>query len=718
MMEKARQLLKSYFGYPSFREGQDKIISSILAGQDTVGIMPTGGGKSVCFQIPALLSEGSTLVISPLISLMKDQVDSLKSLEIPATYINSSLDQQEVRARLGAAARGKYKLLYIAPERLESEGFRALLKSLKISLLAVDEAHCVSQWGHDFRPSYLSIAALIRELPQRPVVTAFTATATEAVVKDISKQLSLHSPKLFITGFDRENLSFSVVRGEDQRDYLHSYLKSSLNQSGIIYAATRKEVDNLHQFLCRKGFAAGRYHAGLSDAERSSSQEGFLYDDIRIMVATNAFGMGIDKSNVRFVIHYNMPKNMEAYYQEAGRAGRDGEPGECILLFSPQDIQIQKFLIEQNPTSPERKAQEYKKLQVMVDYCHTPNCLRRFILHYFGEENSLESCSNCGNCNDDSELRDITLVAQKVFSCIRRMRETFGLTLVAEVLKGSNNKKVLQYRFNSLSTYGLLREYTIKEISDLMKVLVAEGYIHLTEGQYPMAKLTAKALSVLKNEEKVWQKVLRPREGKADNTLFELLRQLRKEISQQEGVPPYVVFPDSALREMSEVFPQDERAFLGVSGVGEAKLQRYGSRFLAVIRGYASENGMAQLDENGSGRAVKTRQEVSAKTSLKQASGEEASHRVTFEQYRTGKSLQEIARERNLKIITVQDHLVRCSQEGCLVEWDAFIPEGYEQLILSKVEELGIGKLRPLKDALPEEVDYFAIKAVICKHGK
>ncbi|MDA8442963.1 MAG: DNA helicase RecQ [Peptococcaceae bacterium] len=696
MLEEALLLLKKYYGYPAFRPGQQKIITSILEGRDTLGIMPTGGGKSICYQIPALMLPGTTLVISPLISLMKDQVDALTSLGIPAAFINSSLAPREVRERILEAAQGQYKLLYVAPERLESELFRSQLYSLTIPLVAVDEAHCVSQWGHDFRPSYLSIAQLIADLPQRPVLTAFTATATEAVVVDIGNNLYLRNPNLYLTGFDRANLAYTVLRGVDKREFLLKYLQENRQQSGIIYAATRKEVDQLHQLLTQKGFSVGRYHAGLSDVERSRGQESFLYDDLRIMVATNAFGMGIDKSNVRFVIHYNMPKNMEAYYQEAGRAGRDGEPSECILLFGAQDIQVQKFLIEQGQTAPDRKAGEYKKLQVMADYCHTTRCLREFILQYFGEQTETDNCANCSNCNNDGELIDITVVAQKIFSCIKRMREMFGLTLVAEVLKGSNSKKVLHNRFDTLSTFGLLKEYTLKEISDLIKVLAAEGYIKLTEGQYPVAKLESKALAVLKNEVKVWQRVMHPKERAVDNTLFELLRQLRKELSQQAKIPPYMVFTDSTLREMSQTLPLDEQALLAVGGVGEVKLQAYGKRCLELIRSYAAQQSTAK-------HVVKA--------------SEQASHFLTLELFREGKSLREIARERNLKLLTVQDHLIRCSLEGDVVNWDALIQTEYEQLILSKAAELGAEKLKPLKEALPAEVDYFTIKAVLCKHN-
>ncbi len=590
MLDQARKVLKEVYGYPSFKGGQEMIIQSILQGADTLGIMPTGGGKSVCYQIPALLFPGTAIVISPLISLMKDQVDALNSLGLAATFINSSLSNAEVEERMKNAGRGKYKLVYVAPERLDSNRFLAGINTLPVSLLAVDEAHCVSQWGHDFRPSFLSVAALINELPRRPVVTAFTATATEEVRKDIVNLLSLERPNVYVTGFNRENLTFSVIRGEDKRDCITSFLKHHREHAGIIYAATRKEVDNLHKFLCKKGYAAGRYHAGLSDEERTSSQERFLYDDIRVMVATNAFGMGIDKSNVRYVIHHNMPKNVEAYYQEAGRAGRDDGPGDCILLFNPQDIRIQKFLIEQSILAPERRTNEYRKLQAIVDYCHTQKCLRKYILQYFGEESAGAECGNCGNCLDHAEYKDITVEAQKIFSCILRVKEQFGVTTVAEILKGSQNKKMAQYGFQRLSTYGLLKKMTVKQITGLINMLVAEGYIQITEGEYPLARLRPVAFSVLKGQEKVLQKV-REKEQKvaADNTLFEQLRNLRKEISQKEGVPPYIIFHDSTLQEMCERCPTDRMSMLSVKGVGQAKFNRYGELFLELIRKHFAE---------------------------------------------------------------------------------------------------------------------------------
>ncbi|MEC0328523.1 DNA helicase RecQ [Paenibacillus macerans] len=602
-MEQARQLLQKYYGYPDFREGQRKIVESVLSGADTLGIMPTGGGKSICYQVPALMLPGLTLVVSPLISLMKDQVDALTAMGISAAYINSTLTGKEVNERIRAARRGELKLLYVAPERLELDWFREEMSGLTISCVAVDEAHCVSQWGHDFRTSYLAVSPFVQGLPQRPIIAAFTATATPEVMDDMVSLLRLAEPAVFVTGLGRDNLAMSVLRGENKREFVMNYANSHAHQPGIVYAATRKEVDDLHDRLRRSGIPAGRYHAGLSDKEREENQEAFLYDDIRVMVATNAFGMGIDKSNVRYVIHYNMPKNMEAYVQEAGRAGRDGEPSECILLFSPQDIMTQKFLIEQNPQDDSRKRNEYRKLQQMVEYCYQTKCLRWAMLDYFGEEHDHTPCGICSSCRDERELVDMTRDAQIVFSCIHRMRERFGVSLVSSVLKGSQNKKVLQYGFDSLPTYGMMRTRTEKEISELINVFIAEGYLALSEGQYPVVRLQPLAVEVLKSRHQVMLRAPEPAAGKqsgsgggsrrrgyddgpsaVNETIFEQLRLIRRDLAEKEHVPSYIIFNDATLREMSVVCPTREADMLKIKGVGEVKYRKYGKPFLEFFQ--------------------------------------------------------------------------------------------------------------------------------------
>lgn len=714
MLTKAREVLQKYYGYDEFRPGQAKVIASLLAGKDTLAIMPTGAGKSLCFQIPAMLLPGITIVVSPLISLMKDQVDALSEQGIPATFINSSLTGAEAGRRLQLMRAGRYKLVYVAPERLTADWFQAALGQLKVSMLAVDEAHCVSQWGHDFRPSYRNVNAFIAALPERPIIGAFTATATPEVKNDIENLLSLRWPQVHVTGFDRPNLSFIVMRGENKQQFILQYVKANANQAGIIYAATRKEVDGLYELLRKKGYAAGRYHAGLPDEERMSQQEQFLYDDIRVMVATNAFGMGIDKSNVRYVVHYNMPKNMESYYQEAGRSGRDGAPGECILLFGPQDPLLQRFLIDKSVEHPERKQHELKKLQDMVDYCHTPDCLRHFILNYFGEFTAGPGCGHCGNCMADGEQVDITVDAQKVFSCVWRMKERFGISVIADVLKGSKNKKVQQLGFDQLPTYGLMAGRTVPDIKTLIQRLVATGYLRLTESEYPVVKLEPSALPVLKSQAQVWQKVFVERQPVQDDMLFERLRQCRKQISEREGVPPFVVFADTTLREMSQHRPADITALRQIKGVGELKLQKYGKEFLTVITEYLAQNAAAGITETAAAVTAPPPPKSAGKKSAKTET--EPSHVTTLTMYRQGITLEEIAKTRDLTINTVQNHLVRCAQEGYAVDWDRLIPAQYESLILTKIKEIGGSQLKLLKEALPDDVSYAAIKAVICKH--
>lgn len=588
MLSKARQILQKFYGYEDFRPGQKKVVESLLNKNDTVVIMPTGAGKSICFQIPALLFEGVTLVISPLISLMKDQVDSLRQLGIAAVYINSSVSKAQLYKDLQNISAGFYKIIYIAPERLTSEYLPDSFKNLNISMVAVDEAHCLSQWGHDFRPSYRNILNFTNSLRIKPIISAFTATATPEVKTDIINLLGLKQPNVFVTGFDRPNLYFSVLRGEVKDKFVIDYVKKHQDEAGIIYVGTRKDVDALQVLLEIKGIKAGRYHAGMTDEERNQMQEDFLYDNLSVMVATNAFGMGIDKPNVRYVIHYNMPKNMEAYYQEAGRAGRDGLSGNCILLYSPQDTQLQKFLISKSTESEIRQQLEYKRLQSMVDYCHTPQCLRAFILHYFGEFDVEEHCDNCSNCKLEGELIDITIDAQKVLSCVYRMHERFGVKMIAEVLKGSKSAKVKQFNFERLSTYGLMKERKLKDISDLILRLSAMQYLDITESQYPVVTLNELSWQVLRGQKKVWQKMVIVKKAKAKGELFEALRSLRKELATKEKLPPYMIFSDATLTQMATDKPTDLELMKNIRGVGEFKLQKYGEEFLTVIKSYIS----------------------------------------------------------------------------------------------------------------------------------
>ena len=588
MLNKARQILQKFYGYEDFRPGQKKVVESLLNKNDTVAIMPTGAGKSICFQIPALLFEGVTLVISPLISLMKDQVDSLRQLGIAAVYINSSVSKAQLYKDLQDISAGFYKIIYIAPERLTSEYLPDSFKNLNISMVAVDEAHCLSQWGHDFRPSYRNILNFTNSLRIKPIISAFTATATPEVKTDIINLLGLKQPNIFVTGFDRPNLYFSVLRGEVKDKFVIDYVKKHQDEAGIIYVGTRKDVDALQVLLEIKGIKAGRYHAGMTDEERNQMQEDFLYDNLSVLVATNAFGMGIDKPNVRYVIHYNMPKNMEAYYQEAGRAGRDGLSGNCILLYSPQDTQLQKFLISKSTESEIRQQLEYKRLQSMVDYCHTPQCLRAFILHYFGEFDVEEHCDNCSNCKLEGELIDITIDAQKVLSCVYRMHERFGVKMIAEVLKGSKSAKVKQFNFERLSTYGLMKERKLKDISDLILRLSAMQYLDITESQYPVVTLNELSWQVLRGQKKVWQKMVIVKKAKAKGELFEALRSLRKELAIKEKLPPYMIFSDATLTQMATDKPTDLELMKDIRGVGEFKLQKYGEEFLTVIKSYIS----------------------------------------------------------------------------------------------------------------------------------
>lgn len=589
MTETALKVLKDKFGYDSFRPGQDEIINKIMNHENVLAVMPTGGGKSLCYQIPALMLPGLTVVVSPLISLMKDQVDALSENGIAATFINSTLDYQEIEHRLQQAAMDQVKLIYLAPERLDDERFLSELSDLNISQLAIDEAHCISQWGHDFRPSYLNLMKTVHQFPSHPVVVALTATATSKVASDIMQRLNIDPANEVSTGFARDNLSFQVVKNQNKEAFLLEYLKVNANAAGIIYASTRKEVERLTGLLQKKGIKAEMYHAGLSEDVRNKNQEDFLYDRVQVMVATNAFGMGIDKSNVRFVIHYQVPGNLEAYYQEAGRAGRDGLPSEAILMYQPSDLQIQHFFIDQSEMEPAFKTREYLKLQEMSKYANTEGCLQQFILKYFGE--SSPACGHCGNCLDERDQVNVTVDAQKVLSCVLRMRQRYGKSLIAQVLTGSHVKRIRDEHFDQLSTYGLMKGRSQKEVTDLIDFLTSSGYLQQVGGEYPTLHVSEMGGSVLKGKAKVLRRgaVKAKRTVSVDDGLFELLRQLRLNFAEQQHVPPYVIFSDKTLQAFCEELPQSTLDMLSIKGVGQNKLDKYGDAFLNVIQEYEAD---------------------------------------------------------------------------------------------------------------------------------
>ncbi|MBE7149142.1 DNA helicase RecQ [Bacillus mycoides] len=701
MFTKAQELLASYFGYSSFRRGQDETIKNVLDGKDTVCIMPTGGGKSICYQIPALVFEGTTLVISPLISLMKDQVDTLVQNGISATYINSSISITEANQRIQLAKQGHYKLLYVAPERLDSMEFVDQLIDMKIPMIAIDEAHCISQWGHDFRPSYLHIHRILDYLPEKPLVLALTATATPQVREDICNTLGINQENTIMTTFERENLSFSVIKGQDRNAYLADYIRQNQKESGIIYAATRKVVDQLYEDLGKAGVSVSKYHAGMSDHDRNEQQELFLRDEISVMVATSAFGMGIDKSNIRYVIHYQLPKNMESYYQEAGRAGRDGLDSECILLYSSQDVQVQRFLIDQS-TGESRFSNELEKLQNMTDYCHTEQCLQSFILQYFGEEPK-EDCGRCGNCTDDRESIDVTRESQMVLSCMIRTNQRFGKQMIAQVLTGSKNKKVIEFNFHTLPTYGLLSKRSVKEVSEFIEFLISDELIAVEHGTYPTLKVTEKGKEVLLGKENVLRKErVETRQIVQDHPLFEVLREVRKEIAQGEGVPPFVIFSDQTLKDMCAKMPQSDSELLTVKGIGEHKLVKYGSHFLQAVQHFIEDNP-------NYAETIKTEVVSESKKSGKASAN---SHLETYEMYKQGIDLDEIAKERSLSRQTIENHLIRCFEDGMEVDWNSFVPAEYESLIETAVQNAE-GGLKSIKDQLPNEVSYFMIRAYL-----
>ena len=584
IINKAMEILQKYYGYNSFKEGQYEIISNILNGVDTFCIMPTGGGKSVCYQIPALIFNGITLVISPLISLMKDQVDSINEIGLSAAYITSTQSLDEIKEILNNCYEGKVKLLYIAPERLESEYFNKMLRKLWISQVAVDEAHCVSMWGHDFRKSYRYILPFINSLRVRPVVTSFTATATKEVRKDILELLGLIQPYTYLGSFDRENLAIAVHKEEDKAEYVKDYIRAHEDESGIIYCATRKEVDALYYYLKERGLSIAKYHGGLKDDEKNYYQDEFLKDNYNVMIATNAFGMGIDKSNVRYIIHFSLCKNIESYYQEIGRGGRDGEKTECHLLYNRDDIRTLEYLIY-TTVGNTRKEIEIKKLQYMIDFCEYDKCYRSYILEYFGDENVKPYCNNCSNCLSNEELRDFTTEAQMILSCVYRSRERYGTSVLIDVLRGFTGPKIIQNHLNELTTFGIMKEYSSKFIRDLIKTLIDLGYVSLKEGTYSMLKLNPKSIRVLKSQEKVICKLSEDMEEKILNKeLFNKLRLWRKDKANAQGIKPYIIFSDSTLMELANKSPQTKDELLSIRGMGEKKYEKYGEEILELIK--------------------------------------------------------------------------------------------------------------------------------------
>ncbi|MBW6411384.1 DNA helicase RecQ [Clostridium weizhouense] len=580
--EKIFFVLKKYYGFNTLRRGQFEIINSILQQRDTFCLMPTGGGKSICYQIPAIILEGITIVISPLISLMKDQVDNLTSLGIKSTYINSTQNTDTIKEILFDASIGEYKIIYISPERLESKMFRDMIKELKISQIAVDEAHCVSQWGHDFRKSYLSIQGFCKELKARPIISAFTATATEEVRRDSVKLLGLVNPYIYKGNINRENLNLTVLKEIDKLEILKDIIRDNEGESGIVYCAARSEVDNLYYYLKDIGFNVGKYHGGLKDEEKENFQEDFLYERLDVIIATNAFGMGIDKSNIRFIVHFTLPQNIECYYQEIGRGGRDGELCNCYLFYSEDDISRVEYIINKSSTLSRREI-ELRKLQSMIDYCNIKKCYRNFILKYFENDFQGSYCNNCSNCLNDDELKDFTRESQMILSTVFRTKEQYGISVLIDILKGFKGPKIIKNHLDQITTYGIMKEYGSGLIKDLINSLLNDGYVDLKEGTYSMLKLNARSFRVLKSKEKVVFKILDKEYTILNKELFEELKIWRKERAYKDRIKPYIIFSDTTLIDITNNKPNTLEKLLEIRGVGEKKISAYGEEILKII---------------------------------------------------------------------------------------------------------------------------------------
>ncbi|NMB09577.1 MAG: DNA helicase RecQ [Tissierellia bacterium] len=695
-----KNILQKYYGYKNFRDNQDIIIDKIISEKDTLCVMPTGAGKSICYQIPAILFEGLTLVISPLISLMKDQVDMLKENGISAAYINSSLTDEEYFNVLNGIKSNKYKLIYLAPERIQQDGFFSFIKNINISMIAIDEAHCISQWGHEFRPSYRNIINLINNLDKRPIVTAFTATATPEVKEDIKFQLNMYNPFEVNTSFDRENIYFEVIETKDKEKYLLENINPE--ESSIIYCATRKKVEEVFSFLNENNLSVTKYHAGLNDFTRLSNQNDFIYDRKPIMVATVAFGMGIDKSNVRKVIHYNLPKTMENYYQEAGRCGRDGEKAKAILLYSAGDVGIQNFLIKNSTDSKD----DYDKLDYMIDYATGTDCLRRKILNYF-HENLEEDCGNCSNCNKEFKEKDITIEAQKILSCIKRMGEMSGANLVTDVLKGSRKKQVLSFEYDKLSTYGIMRDYKRDDILDIISELTRQNALSTTGMPKPILKLNKNSYDIFKGKKvsmKYTEKKINTNINTYDNLnkenliLFDIFKNWRYEKSKEQNIPPYIVANDKLLISLTKKLPQTKRDLLEIEGIGENKLNQYGDDIINIINNYLENKPK--------------KDNINLTTPVKITNTRLESYKL----YQEGLSFNSISKMRNLSEVTVINHILDCYKYGYPVKEEDFLKDNWEKQILDAITKVGDEYLKPIKEALTDEIDYNAIKYTLIKN--
>ena len=694
--------LQEHFGYSSFRPGQKEIINTILSGQDTLGILPTGGGKSVCYQLPALMLPGLTVVISPLISLMKDQVDTLTQQGVQAAYLNSTISSEEFQDIIQQLRQRTLKMLYVAPERLENPSFQAFLSKQNISLFAVDEAHCVSQWGFDFRPSYRNITQFINQLPQRPRMAAFTATATKRVQDDIVAQLELEEPGVFINSFDRPNIKFSVVEPNNRLATLHSLINH--DEAIIIYASTRKQVDKLHIELKQEGYAVNKYHAGMEHDQRQQSQSEFINDECNIIVATNAFGMGIDKTDVRKVIHFNLPKDLESYYQEAGRAGRDSLDAEAILLYHSQDIMTNKFLIAQS-----NDELAHRRLEMMIQYASFTGCLRNFILRYFGEFPN-EPCGNCSNCMGEMRQIDVTKEAQMILSCMLRMKHQFGMTMIIDVLRGSQNQRVLDNRFDELSTYGIMKTYSVQQIRDIISALLAYQYISVTEHRGLYATEASKMLlmgqtSLTIKERKYLKASTSRRRTVSKNVnpdLYEQLRQVRAQLAKEEGMPAYIIFSNKSLEDMASRMPNTYEEFLDVEGVGSVKAEKYAGYFLPAIQEYSSSNPNATVESEPHRESVET-----------QSSGGQSSYHLSAQYAERGLTPLEIAIERNITEATVLSHLTQAAEQGDLEVFDADVSSYIKNQIKQAIRKVGTNSLKDIKEALPDKISYDDIKYVL-----